>query len=166
MMCCSIFQPFATLMALGLKKNETRTWGVNYRGPMCIAATVTGRSLVYVDRNLMLPIFQEALRPHVVRPEGQNEVRATDLVYGKILAMVDIVGCVPADVALRMGITDMEKAFGDYAPGRFVYLTANLRRFETPIPVKGSQRFYRIRDVNTETSVIHELQKLREKVAA
>jgi hypothetical protein len=162
MHCISLFQPFASLMAFGEKRFETRGWCTGYRGPVCIASTVPSRGKIGIDEFLMLPAFQKALMPHVERPAGQNEVRANNLPHGKVLCVVDIYACVTADVAREMGLTPQEEAFGDYSPGRFVFLTNNLRRLPEPVPIKGQQQIYRIKDVNVETAVVRQLQKLRE----
>jgi len=34
----SLWQPWASAMALGFKKNETRHWATKYRGPLLIHA--------------------------------------------------------------------------------------------------------------------------------
>jgi len=37
----SLWQPWASLMALGLKRMETRSWPMRHRGPLAIATTQT-----------------------------------------------------------------------------------------------------------------------------
>jgi hypothetical protein len=41
MKALSLWQPWATLVALGVKKLETRSWSTTYRGPLAIHATAT-----------------------------------------------------------------------------------------------------------------------------
>ncbi len=41
MRALSVRQPWASLIALGLKPDETRTFAVSYRGPIAIAAGAT-----------------------------------------------------------------------------------------------------------------------------
>jgi len=43
MKAISLWQPWATLIALGLKTVETRSWRMDYRGPLVICST-TGKS--------------------------------------------------------------------------------------------------------------------------
>ena len=38
MKALSIWQPWAQLLAVGVKHDETRSWGTNYRGPILIHA--------------------------------------------------------------------------------------------------------------------------------
>jgi hypothetical protein len=35
-------------------------------------------------------------------------------------------------------LTDQERAFGDYTPGRFAWLLSNVRALPTPIPARGA----------------------------
>lgn len=42
------------------------------------------------------------------------------------------------DSARLFPISDQEKAFGDYAPGRFMWFLKNVRELKHPIPAKGA----------------------------
>lgn len=166
----SVQQPFASLIAWGEKRFETRGFQRGYRGPVVICSTVRksngmGRTLASVDECLMLPAFQEALAPHIDRPAGQNVVYASDLPYGKALAMVDIIGCLPAHKADEMGITLKERAFGDYSLGRYFFMTNNLRRLPEPVPIKGQLGIFRITNPDVELAILDQLEKLKQLVA-
>ena len=161
----SLQQPFASLIAWGAKKWETRGYQRAYRGPVVICSTVRknngmGRTLASVDACLMLPAFQEAMAPHIDRPAGQNVVYASDLPYGKALAMVDIIGCMPTHKAVEMGLTPKEEAFGDYSIGRYFFLTDNLRRFPEPVPIRGYLGIFEIKDPDVEAAITVQLEKL------
>ncbi len=39
MKAISLLQPWATLVAIGAKRIETRSWATNYRGPLAIHAS-------------------------------------------------------------------------------------------------------------------------------
>lgn len=76
------------------------------------------------------------------------------LPMGKIVAVCNLVDCRRTDEreALAKGgwfksvsnttmrfweLTDQEKAFGDYAPGRYAWLLADIRALPTPIAARG-----------------------------
>ena len=40
MKALTLYQPYATAIALGLKKYETRSWATSYRGPLAIHTSV------------------------------------------------------------------------------------------------------------------------------
>src|SRR5207245_1453211 len=40
MRCLSLIQPYATLVAIGAKPIDTRSWKTDYRGPLAIHASV------------------------------------------------------------------------------------------------------------------------------
>ena len=40
MKALTLYEPYATLVALNLKKIETRGWRTNYRGPLAIHAAI------------------------------------------------------------------------------------------------------------------------------
>lgn len=50
MKALSVKQPFAGLIAAGVKRLETRTWETTYRGPLLICAGLNAHSLFYTYR--------------------------------------------------------------------------------------------------------------------
>jgi hypothetical protein len=160
----SVQQPFASLIAWDEKRWETRGFQRGYRGQVVICSTVRksngqGRTIASVDECLMLPAFQQALAPHIVRPAGQNVVYASDLPYGMALCMVDVIGCLPAHKADEMGITEKERSFGDYSLGRYFFMTNNLRRFPEPVPIKGQLGIFEIRNPDVEAAILRQLDR-------
>lgn len=159
MRCLSLTQPWATLIALGAKKIETRSWATRYRGPLAIHAAkglgpVGGmKGLV---RQCMPSVFYRALLP--VLPEHIRDLAsppaiAEHLPFGAIIAVCDLRDCVRTEYIASAGratsvswegertiwtLTDQERAFGDYSPGRFAWLLANIRPLATPIPATGA----------------------------
>lgn len=149
----SLYQPYATLMVLGEKQNETRSWDTNYRGPVLIHAT---KSMPVWCMDLC---HKEPFRSVLAR-HGYHSY--SNLPKGAILGQVEIMDTMPSDVWLRktaphlFGLRNprdvQEEHFGDYSAGRFAWRTANPQRFETPYPTKGSQGFWY---VNPELIQLH-----------
>lgn len=66
--------------------------------------------------------------------------------FGQAVALVDLVACCPThqrDAAWEHRVTSSELVFGDFSPGRYAWITNNLRTFE-PFPVTGSQGLFQI----------------------
>jgi len=153
----TLTQPWATLVAIGAKHIETRGWSTRYRGPLAIHAAAglgpVGGKLALVDLCHREP-FYDALQAAGIR-------RATSLPFGAIVAICELVDCVqigadwtrpmpPPPLAKTIGrrladgtpqlwdLTQQELAFGDYSPGRYAWLLADVKPLAEPIPAKGA----------------------------
>lgn len=135
----SLTQPWATLVAIGAKRFETRSWATNHRGPLAIHAAKgfprDCKELCFDEP------FAEALAEAGVRKVAQ-------LPLGQIIAICDLQGCyrmgsllVPStDVLCRMAGVALspELEFGDFSEGRYAWRLENARKLDEPIPAKGS----------------------------
>lgn len=152
MRALTLTQPWATLVAIGAKKIETRSWATSYRGPIAIHAAqglgpVGGRQGLF-DLVTSQP-FADVLLAAGVRREEQ-------IARGAIVAVAELVDCVPTISVLNGShpgfgkpdsnwpLTDEERAFGDYAIGRYAWLLANVRRLATPIPYRGALGLWQV----------------------
>jgi hypothetical protein len=61
-----------------------------------------------------------------------------DLPKGCIIAVVRIVDCVPTGDMTQKQI-EIERYFGDYAPGRYAWILDDIQPLPEPIPAKGKQ---------------------------
>lgn len=144
MKAISLWQPWASLMAVGAKRNETRSWPTSHRGDLAICAAK------HWDDDcaacLGEPEFEEALRGKVQK-----------MPFGCVVAVVDLYSCVRSEeVNLKSSVVrplhKHEHLFGNYGCGRFVWQTRNLRTLLTPVPVKGRQGLFEL-DAATEKLV-------------
>jgi hypothetical protein len=129
----SLTQPWATLMAIGEKKIETRSWrprGAYCPFPLAIAASA-GFPADCQDFCYVQP-FRNVLH-------AAGYLGPSDLPTGCILAVVDVVECPATEDLLHRGITRWERDFGDYRPRRYGWVTANLRRLPKPLRFSGGQ---------------------------
>lgn len=141
----SLWEPWASLMATGAKRIETRDWSMKYRGWLliCAAARRVKRELnEYLDDD----VFQLGLGGMPLLPVGID-----DLAFGHAVALVRAVDVVPTqELAARItghmvpGISLDEMYFGDFTPGRFGFVTTDLIRLK-PFPVKGAQGLFKVR---------------------
>jgi hypothetical protein len=125
----SLWQPWASFMALGYKANETRSWPTSYRGPLAIHAAKNTSALEDAD-----DILQDA----GLLKDDQTTEGATKWPLGEIVAVVDLVDCKRTEDVLG-GLSQCERAMGNYSPCRFAWVTTNLRRIKPGIPFRGMQ---------------------------
>ncbi|KKM82316.1 hypothetical protein LCGC14_1320910 [marine sediment metagenome] len=125
MKCLSLTQTWASLMALGLKKVETRSWKTHYRGPLAIhAAKGFPRWAIELAR-------EEPFATALVRAGIR---RLDELPRGAIIATANLVDCVPTEI---VSISEQERAFGDYTPGRWAWFLEDVTQLALPIPWRG-----------------------------
>lgn len=147
----TLHNPWATLVALNEKKNETRSWPTKYRGPLLIHASKSNRPW-HMDLAWREPFFS-ALKPIHADIHGY-----TGMTYypGCIIAIGNLINCVQIteQMAYEMEKEDpKEFAFGDYAPGRFAWILSNVYKLKTPIQVKGMQRLWNFDETLHEIAI-------------
>lgn len=130
MKALTLWQPWATFMALGYKRIETRPWYTGYRGRLAIHAAA--RPMVK-DLEPSLYFMQT--------PSGR--IIMHDFPLGVVMGTCELVNCLPTDPEeVDHRVNRVEYPYGDYRPGRFMWITANMKPFENPIPAKGRQKLW------------------------
>ncbi|MBW4084962.1 ASCH domain-containing protein [Paenibacillus sp. S150] len=131
MKCLTIRQPWATLIALGEKQFETRSWKTAYRGELAIHAGM-GIDKAVCKREP----FRSALSRH--------GFTAGNLPLGAIIATSRLADChkVSLDDAEEGWPGGDEFAFGDYSQGRFAWKLEGVTALAHPIPAKGRLSFW------------------------
>lgn len=153
MRCITLTQPWATLVAIGAKQIETRSWRSSYRGKLAIHAAKglgpVGGSKGLYDLCYDTEPFASVLRDwYATRETGPFHVLDyLDRLRGAIVAVCELVDCWPTcgDGTIRNPRTreirrleEPERSFGDYTPGRYAWLLANVKMLAEPIPCKGA----------------------------
>ncbi|AIQ15677.1 2-oxoglutarate dehydrogenase E1 [Paenibacillus sp. FSL H7-0357] len=131
MRCLTIRQPWATLIALGEKSFETRSWRTAYRGEIAIHAGLK------IDKAVCLrEPFQSVLARH--------GLTADNLPAGVIVATGSLINCyeVTAGMAEEGWPYGSEYIFGDYREGRFAWELTGVTPLEDNIPAKGRLGFW------------------------
>lgn len=133
MKALTLYQPWATLVAIGAKKIETRSWQTEYRGPLAIHASKTfpkwAKELIWKDP------FHEALSGEAF------DIKRENFHFGMILATCWLIRC-ERIYATNRPISQEERAFGDYSPGRYMWFLGDIKKLEYPIPAKGSMSLW------------------------
>jgi len=129
MKAITIWQPWASLIAIGAKEYETRSWSTNYRGPIAIHAAKKEPMI-----NGLPEIIQKAVRAVFHKRYGSRLVDPTPT--GCIVAVAELVEVIRTKDHLP---SEQEEMFGDWSPGRFAWKFANVTILSNPTPVSGRQ---------------------------
>ncbi len=151
----SIHQPWATAVALGAKRVETRHWRAPQwllGRPLLIHASKTDEWF----RDGTADLLHEHLFPQVdeqCRALGWPEYWP----LGALVAVARLVDCVPSEefagysgyiltegngTRHHIELTERELALGNFAPGRFGWVLADVRALPVPIPYRGQQNIF------------------------
>ncbi len=138
--CISLWQPWASLMAIGAKKIETRHWPIRYRGPLAIHAAKNESSM----HLLRSAAFNSELWLHdMVKLDEQFNFISHSLPLGAIVAVVNLTGCERTEDLVQK-ISGQEESFGDYSAGRYGWVTQLRYALPEPIPFRGQQGLFDI----------------------
>jgi len=130
MKAITLWDPWASLIVAGVKKIETRSWYTKYRGPLAIHAAKRkpfARDLSWLDLSSLQADLSRVI------DSGKLE----DLPRGCVIGVCELVDCVPVE-DIRIGISEVEAKYGDYASGYWAWILENVRQIE-PVPVRGYQ---------------------------
>ena len=128
MRALTLIEPYATLIAVGHKKIETRPWPAVYRGPILIHA---GKSRECIEPAFIAELFAKAGIDGAVRPTDPYPWP-----LGMVVARARLVDCVSTG---RVGaISPKERALGDYSEGRFAFRLDDVVPLLEPVPAKGA----------------------------
>lgn len=136
MKALTLTQPWASLVALNVKRYETRSWRTSYRGPLAIHAA-KGMPKACADLCDLEP-FRKALEPISGLVSGPLDWRAF-LPRGEIVAIVKLAAIGPTEkIRDSAGFVDgawpHERDFGDYGDGRFAWLMTLPLALQYPRP--------------------------------
>ena len=130
-------QPWASLVAIGENRIETRSWSTRYRGPLAIHAAKA------------FPADARALcrrQPYRAVLARHGYGSAADLPLGSVIATTVLEEVIAFDrdslrktrEAARRGLLPEHEAdFGDFSPGRFGFVLGPVRRLAVPVPARG-----------------------------
>jgi hypothetical protein len=160
MKALTLYQPWATLVAIGAKRIETRSWSTNYRGPLAIHA---GKNRRYINKSSDHCVWD--VDPfYIALADGGaiSKFNATEdeFTIGCIVATCELVGCYQIDIndlrpksmegwlvaGKTWGRTPQELAFGDYTIGRYMWFLNKVKKLEEPIPAKGAMGLWEWND--------------------
>ena len=138
----TLWDPWATLVAHGFKRYETRGWFIKHRGPLalhCAKRWETGQ--MDLCRTGLFERYLRDIDP-IVTPYPPPQYR------GCVIAVVSLVECVRIDSRFRDMIRNtvgpQEIEFGGWEDGRFAWKLVVMETFfDDPIPARGQQGLWR-----------------------
>ncbi len=140
----SLHQPWASAIAVGAKRFETRHWETNYRGPLAIHAAQS-RSLELRTKFYQLMVVDEIRSKFA----ADSLVEFGGLPFGAVVCVADLTDCVRVE-SVRADV-GAELLLGNYLDGRFAWKLENVRRFKNPVVISGRQRFFHV-DIDLNSS--------------
>lgn len=135
MRALTVCQPYAELIARGVKRVENRTWEMLYRGPLLIHA---GKSRKFLS-------------------EDNFGISLEEMSWGAVIAAVDVIACKHiTQIQAEMKKTHIIRQPTDFpshlefllhhehVEGPYCIVLGNIRRLSQPIPYKGAQGIFNV----------------------
>jgi activating signal cointegrator 1 len=136
----TITQPWAQLIALGVKRIETRPKQTLYRGDVAIHAA-KGLNGIFEGAG-ELDLAEACSRPYIVDALGRHRITSGALPRGHVVAVARLVRCTlmtEGAIAKLAANNPAEHAFGFYKPGRWAWVFEDVRPLERPYKLRGQQ---------------------------
>ena len=128
MKALTLTQPWATLVILGIKRWETRSW---FPGP----ADRGGRLAIHAGKGWSADDREFAAELH---ERGILPVAPADLPRGVVLGTVRVGGLARTTTAVTFpDVSALEQELGDYSPGRYAWQFGDPQAFPEPVPARG-----------------------------
>lgn len=118
----TLHQPWASLIAAGLKQYETRSWYTDYRGLIAIHAA----KKLDDDESLISLL----------------EVNKSEVPLGAIVAVAELTDCIQMTEEFIIKQSSIEQYLGLWEVGRYAWKLENVRAIE-PIPATGKQGLWK-----------------------
>ena len=134
MKALTLYDPWATLVVLGEKQYETRSWRTHHRGRLAIHVSKEWNTELQAQ-GWQEPFYSAAL-----------DKAEFGVATGCIIGMVILENCWPTSASLFAPWRSSEKemAFGDFSFGRWAWKLSNPRRLAVPIPCRGRQGLWNV----------------------
>lgn len=142
----SLWQPWASLMAAGAKKIETRSWYTEYRGLVAIHAAKRFQEMermVLGDKRF----FNALALDYPISIAGKTrspEDLAKALPLGAFVAVGKLTHCISTTRDLKLIPSEKtdEFWFGDYSPGRFMWVFDEIWKLSSPVYAIGTRSLW------------------------
>jgi hypothetical protein len=126
MKALTLTEPWASLMMLGEKNVETRSWRTDYRGELAIHAAKN------------MPMAARGFCYHAqVKAAFERHGFGPTFLLGHILCIRGLVAIMPTTHCSHL--SEKERCFGDYGPRRWAWIfSPAIKIISPPVPVKGA----------------------------
>lgn len=144
----TLWQPWAWLIFVimkfvspqrPVKRIETRSWNTNYRGRVAIHAARFKKIAPEAYREIRQALGAAGADVAVLQLDYLEYGIPADQ-FGSVIGTVEIADCVPIEQLYGTPFdTPLERACGDWSPGRYGWILSDPILFEKPIPATGRQ---------------------------
>lgn len=128
MRALTLYQPWASAIALGLKRIETRPWETRYRGTLLIHAAKR-------------PMVRGELPPTAHQQLAKAAGDGAALPFGAVVAIARLSNVVPT--SRSGGVPVDELMWGDYRAGRFAWFLSDVGALPEPIEASGARGLWK-----------------------
>jgi activating signal cointegrator 1 len=145
----TIYQPWASLIALGEKKIETREWYTPHRGPLAIHAGLNDLHVQNIHASVKRALHSRQARveaPFVPAFLQMCEARGLkplewlwNLPLGEVVGLATMTRCETMTSTLIKAQTPQELAFGGWGLGRHAWVLENAYALKPTVKAKGAQ---------------------------
>jgi len=139
MKALTVQQPYASLIAWGEKRYETRSWSTDYRGELVIHAGKT-QALTRrftKDYHAMHGVDLPPLLHFLHDADAAHRSASVPLPFGAGLCIARIIDCVLTNHLYGAVHGTKEEFFGDWHAGRYAWQLEIVEVFAEPIPAVG-----------------------------
>lgn len=127
MKALTLHQPWASLIALGVKTIETRSWATSYRGPIAIHAAKR---------------IDVAGAPDELCASALGVFWPSSVPIGAVVAIGRLVDVSYADQVPEEELTAADREAGNFTRGRYAWRLTDIRPLRKPIPLTGRQGLF------------------------
>ncbi len=159
----TLWQPWASAIAVGAKRVETRCWSTKYRGPIAIHSALkwtkgqkdTARDLCSEFASLPTDLADLPVLGSVVAIATLKDVvEMTERMVADCRRMYeDPLFGGRVDPEEPEDFLQSEFPLGDWRPGRFAWLLEDVAQLATAYPITGRQGLWKIKDQATVNSI-------------
>jgi hypothetical protein len=146
MKALTLIEPWATLVAIGAKRIETRSWPTDYRGPIAIHASkkITSSEVELATGDGPIADALTSAGVQIFWQPGRmgHVYQAFSDTRGLVIATARITDCIHftqenvRKLCAVYGADELD--YGDLTVGRYGFVLANVVRLPEPIPARGA----------------------------
>jgi hypothetical protein len=142
MKALTIWQPWASLVATGAKRIETRSWPTSHLGELAIHSAA-----IYPQKHrdlLRTAVFSRSISMGTRLPLGAilGTVRVLRVLPIPTCGLFYVRKFIEEQLAVTRAEADRELQLGDYTAGRFAWILGEASPLKTPHPCRGKQKLW------------------------